>query len=368
MPDVNFDADTESDADTPTDEAPAGGSDEPDGPTAAGFDPTDADTIAEGAFDDGATAADTDPLTAMLSGPPSDNGESTGADTEAEGPSPSGNEDAEEAEPEAEDDGAEAPDEPDDEREAQREQWLDTETFSEKTGIQADDPDEAAEQVNRLKDQLAGTQELQNIIQERPGFQQMLQHMAEGKTVAEAAAALDGVEVKAPDPQESPEQYAEWKAAQKQKKQQREQELEEQKERQQQVQRQKQRLEQEVRTVADEHDLEFDEVARLIAQVTPVAPDVPVRPEQIHNLVRAQSLDERLEQAREEAYKKGREEALQEVRGDGTPEAEDGLPDLHSTGGGPSENEEQHEADVDDDVASVFGPRGASIGFDHDQV
>jgi len=399
MPDVNFDGDTETD--TGPEGAQGDGQDDtpgptPQGPSAADFDPGSATEIAQGQFEGDATAATTDPLTAMLQGPQArastpDSSQPDSSQPDSSQSGTSGNDSgsstqgsadneatAEESETPAEGDGeggdsqsgdGQSDNGEGDDRDARREAWLDTDQFAEKTGINAEDPDEAAEQVNQMKDKLAGTQELQNIIQERPGFQEMLQHMAQGKTAAEAAAALDGVQTKAPDPEQNPEEYAEWKAAQRQKEQQREQQLQKQQEQQTEIQRKRQRMEQEFENVVEHHDdIGAEALGTTLKRLTVTAPGARFRAEDLHTLAKGLKFDEKLEEAKEKARKEGREEALQEVRGDGTPQAEDGLPNLHSAGGGASENDESYDTNVDNDVAAIFTPQGDTVGFNHNRV
>lgn len=361
---VNRDADATDQTETSDPEGSEPQSDETSEPAP---DYSDAGTLAEGSFEEGMTAAD-DPLTQMMTGQgPSGNDAPTQAETDLESGAddePSGEGDAE-TEPEAQEGEEGESEEEEEDREARRESWLNPDRFSEKTGINVDDPDEAAEAVNELKNKVLGYQGLEEVINENPGFQQMIAEMADGKTPAEAAAALDGVQTEAPDPNENPEAYAEWLAAQKEK----QKEQEKQGEVQQTMQRQKQRMEQELQAVAERHeDLQYEDVARMVAQVSPLAPQVDINPEMIDRLAKARNLEERIEEERKDAYQKGREEALQEVRGDGTPEADDGLPDLRTAGGGAENESDQNQAGVDEDVAELFGPQGESVGFNHDRV
>jgi hypothetical protein len=359
---VDRDADPADTTDTsdPEDSAP-----DPADETSAPTDYSDAGTLAEGSFEEGMTAAE-DPITQMMTGqsPQAQSGDGAPAEGSApEGEAGAEGEEADEAQPET---GTEAEaTEEEQSREERRESWMDAERFSEKTGINVDDPDEAAEAVNELKNKVLGYQGLEEVIDENPSFQQMIAEMADGKTPAEAAAALDGVQTQAPDPNENPEAYAEWLAAQKEKEKQEEQQGEQR----QKMERQRQRMEQELQAVAERHeDLAYEDVARMVAQVSPLAPQVDINPEMIGRLAKARNFDQRIEQARKEGYEEGREEALQEVRGDGTPEADDGLPDLRTGGGGAENDTTQNQAGVDDDVAEIFGPQGESVGFNHDAV
>lgn len=374
MPDVDRDADpVEEDAD-PTENAPTGQGEE--GPTATDFEAATKETITSGDFDGEATAAEVDPFSAMFdtgasrSTDPSDvTGETpAGAEEEseqgsadAEGEAPSGEDEAESAEESAQTGEEES-------REERREQWMNPDRFAEKTGIDAEDPDEAAEKVNRLKDQVAGYTELEQVIENRPGFQEMLREMSEGKTAAEAAAALDGVETQAPDPNESPEQYAEWKAAQKRKEEKRQSELKQQRERQEEIQKKQRRMESEFESVVDRHeDIDAETLGTTLKRLTVTAPGARFRAEDLNTLAKGLKFDERIEQAKEEAYQKGREEALQEVRGDGAVEAGDGLPDMR-TGGGATEDEQTHDADVGEGVGALFGPSEEEARSIHDRV
>lgn len=375
MPDVNRDADTdpsENGTPDPTESAPTGRDEE--GPTATEFEAADQKTITSGDFNGEATAADVDPFTEMFdtgATRSTDPSSATGETPAEEGEAPTG-EDAEgdtpagEQEPQSEGEGAEDAEE--ESREEQRKRWMDPDAFAEKTGIEAEDPDEAAQKVNRLKDQVAGYTELEQVIEERPGFQEMLHEMSQGKTAAEAAGALEGVETQAPDPNESPEQYAEWKAAQKRKEKERQSEREQQRERQEEIQKKQRRMESEFESVVDRHeDIGAEELGTTLKRLTVTAPDARFRAEDLNTLAKGLKHDERIEQAKEKAYQKGREEALQEVRGDGSVEAGDGLPDMR-TGGGASEDDQTHEADVDEGVGALFGPSEEEARSIHDRV
>jgi hypothetical protein len=241
--------------------------------------------------------------------------------------------------------------------------WLDAERFAEETGINAETPEEAADAVNRLKKQNAGYRELEQIVQQNPGFQQMVAELADGKTVAEAAAALDGVQIEAPDPNENPEAYAEWKAEQKMSEQEIKQQATQQQERRRQVQQKEERMREEFNSLVERHDLSDDQaqtIGETLARLTVTKPGAQFRAKDLEVLRKGLNYDKAIEAARQE----GREEALQDTRGDGRPEAEDGLPNMHTAGGGASENEEGS----DPDGTGLFGPDATDRGSLHDRV
>lgn len=243
----------------------------------------------------------------------------------------------------------------DDERQARRDEWLGR--VQEETGLQAEDTDELTEEVNRLKTQNEGFHELEQIIESNAGFQRMLNEMADGKTPAEAAAALDGVTSEAPDPNENPEAYAEWKAAQKMKEQEAQQQQEQQSEREQKIQRKKRRLESEFENVVENNDLSDEEAQTLgetLARLTVSQPGATLRAKELEQLRKGVQHEQIVEQKVEQARKEEREKVLAQVRGDGTINAENDLPDLR-TGGGPSENDQGSQVG-DDELQAAFGP------------
>jgi hypothetical protein len=239
----------------------------------------------------------------------------------------------------------------------------------EETGIQAESTDELTEQVNRLKTQNEGFHELQQIVESNAGFQKMLSEMADGKTPAEAAAALDGVTTEAPDPNENPEAYAEWKAAQKMKEKEQQREQEQQSDREQKIQREKRRLESEFENVVRNNDLSDDQAQALgetLARLTVSQPGASLRAKDLETLRKGMQHDKIVEQKIEEARKEEREKVLAKVRGDGTIDAETDLPDLR-TGGGPSENEQGSQVE-DEQLQQAFGPSARDTTDLHGRV
>ena len=231
-------------------------------------------------------------------------------------------------------------------------------TIAEEAGVQADDPSELASEISQMKNELAGYQELQQIVRDQPGFQRMLSEMAQGKTVTEAAAALDGVTTQAPDPEENPEEYAEWKAAQRLKEQQAQEEQSERSERQQHIQQKQRRMQQEFEGVVERNNLSdqaAQEMGETIARLTATKPDAQVRAKDFEVVRKGLSFDEAVEQARKEGRKEGREEALEQVREDGTVQPDDGLPDMRTAGGGGTENGSSQQ-EGGENVKALFGP------------
>jgi hypothetical protein len=239
-------------------------------------------------------------------------------------------------------------------------------TVAEEAGVQADAPSELASKISRMKNELAGHQEHQQIIRENPGYQRMLSEMAQGKTVAEAAAALDGVTTQAPDPEESPEEYAEWKAAQRLKEQQAQEERSQRSERQQQVEQKQRRMQEEFEGVVERNDLSDEaaqEMGETIARLTATKPGAQVRAKDFEVVRKGLRFDEAVEEARED----GREEALQQVRDDGTVQPEDGLPDMRTAGGGGTESgSSQNEGG--ENVKALFGPTSADTQNIHGRM
>jgi hypothetical protein len=243
-------------------------------------------------------------------------------------------------------------------------------TVAEEAGVQADDPSELASEISQMKNELAGYQELQEIVRDQPGFQRMLSEMAQGKTVAEAAAALDGVTIEAPDPEESPEEYAEWKAAQRLKEQQAQEERSQRSERQQQVQQKQRRMQEEFEGVVERNDLSDEaaqEMGETIARLTATKADAQVRAKDFEVVRKGLRFDEAVEKAREEGREEGREEALQQVRDDGTVQPEDGLPDMRTAGGGGTESGSSQE-EGGENVTALFGPTSADTQNIHGRM
>ena len=243
-------------------------------------------------------------------------------------------------------------------------------TVAEEAGVQAGDPSELASEISQMKNELAGYQELQQIVRDQPGFQRMLSEMAQGKTVAEAAAALDGVTTEAPDPEESPEEYAEWKAAQRLKEQQAQEERSQRSERQQQVQQKQRRMQEEFEGVVERNDLSDEaaqEMGETIARLTATKPDAQVRAKDFEVVRKGLRFDEAVEEAREDGREEGREEALQQVRDDGTVQPEDGLPDMRTAGGGGTESGSSQE-EGGENVTALFGPTSADTQNIHGRM
>jgi hypothetical protein len=241
-------------------------------------------------------------------------------------------------------------------------------TVAEEAGVQADDPSELASEISQMKNELAGYQELQQIVRDQPGFQRMLSEMAQGKTVAEAAAALDGVTTKAPDPEENPEEYAEWKAAQRLKEQQAQEERSQRSERQQQVQQKQRRMQEEFEGVVERNDLSDEAAQKMgetIARLTATKPDAQVRAKDFEVVRKGLRFEKAVEEAREDGREEGREEALQQVRDDGTVQPEDGLPDMR-TGGGTESGSSQEEGG--ENVTALFGPTSADTQNIHGRM
>jgi len=368
---INRDGDTsDTDASNDTSSTTGEGSGAPSGDGA----PSDGSEagVLEGSFDEGSQPTADGPLGSFFDGSDTEqsgsfdaeraaDGSAVGQGDDGENESQEGETQRQAAEGEAQDDEPEANDEAetaggeDADRQARREEWLGQ--VQEETGIQAESTDELAEEVNRLKTQNEGFHELEQIVESNPGFQQMLSEMADGKTVAEAAAALDGVSTEAPDPNENPEAYADWKAAQKMKEREMEQEREQQSERQQKIQREQRRMQAEFENVVENNDLSDDQAQALgetLARLTVTQPGAQLRAKDLETLRKGMQFDQAVEQAREDAYQKGREEALQEVRGDGSVQPSNDLPNLR-TAGGSAENEQTSDVG-DEELGAMFGP------------
>jgi len=255
----------------------------------------------------------------------------------------------EDAEENPEDEGGE------ESREEQRQEWLNAGKFAEETGINAENPEEAIQQVNQMKDELAGYSELGQIIQQNDGLQTMIAEMAEGKTPAEAATALDGVQTEAPDPNENPEAYAEWLAAQKQKEQQTQQHKKRQQQRQREIQRKQKRMEEEFENLVDRHDMsdqEAQELGETLARLTVTKPDASFSAKNLEVLRKGLHHDRLIEEARKEERKK----VLDKVQGDGTVEPDDGLPDMRSGGGATNQSSNSAPEGADEETIQAFGP------------
>jgi hypothetical protein len=241
------------------------------------------------------------------------------------------------------------------------------EQIAEEAGLETTDPSRIADTVRELKTEVQGFQTLQQVLESRPGFQQMVSEMADGKSAVEAAAALDGVEPTAPDPQESPEDYAEWKAAQERKQEKRRQQRQKAKRRQERIQRKQARMEEDFESVTSRYDLSDKEKAAVgdaLASLTVTEPDAEFQPKHLDALVKGLRFDELEKQIRADE----REKVMNQVQGDGTVEPEDTAPTLVSAGsGGDDAGRSGQPSSEAEALAAFFGVGQESEPDIHDQ-
>lgn len=322
-------------------------------------------------FPDGVTTLEGDlPDESNPYAPAESGGEDEKKGEDADTPQPTDSDDEPEGEAGADDE----PTEEDLDDVTASEGWL--EDVTAKTAIDAEDPDEFVETVNRMRRDLTATEQLRQIFEQAPELAQIVEPLVEKgePDVLDLYAALDGLEgvkVQIPDAAEDPDANSDLRLRLKEKRKERQRQREQLQEQRRKEQQIVQEFEQAFESFKSRKGLSDEEAERFKEKFartfygdreTGELPRMDVFDRAYEILEGGEEEDVPLEET--EAYQKGYNAAIEQMKSGGQ---SDGLPKM-ITGGSAGENEGGSDRPSGgEEVASFLGPTEADQKNIHDQ-
>lgn len=281
--------------------------------------------------------------------------------------------------PEGEEEETEEGDEMDDV--AASEGWV--EEFTKQTGLDAEDEEEAVDKVRRMQRDLRGFSEFEHVLEQVPQAAQLIYNLAETADAEEidpvdfylAAQDVEGIQVQAPDKNESPDEWADFKAKLREKQQKMKRNREQQQERQQAAQEIQEDFEQAFQSFKKRKGKEaleaspydsFEEFKQDYARTFYGDPEKGELPRMDvfdvawDALVGQKESENDVPDEEHPKYKKGFNDAIEQMKGGGA----DGLPDLK---GGAGTGDDSGETGSESAVPDMLAPGADEGGMNHDQ-
>lgn len=185
--------------------------------------------------------------------------------------------------------------------------------------VAINDEDDLLDTVEQMYEARQNLQFFDQLVSQDPNLQNYIQQVVDGTDPRMAAVEAFGDLTEAPDPEEDPEAYAEWRENRARQQERQKMETEEEKQQRKRMEAVRESAQKQFETFAQQvreqdEDFDPDQFRRTMLSIMMGDPESGRYPRQAFRVVyRGMKFEDAVEQAREEAYRKGRNDAFEEV-------------------------------------------------------